>query len=227
MHKNMISVAEHASEIRSFLEYTKYPDTWDRLADWLMIASGIVNVRLDCIRFDKSYGWCSSADEFTAAHEELLQHYVTELTRFTYCWAALECAIETIAPPCAPRRGKINDACYYIQRHSHDDKGFLYYWDVLAEFRQILVDSGELSVLNRFTLPSFVSIRSTALYVIYKTRNDFVHGTLYFPLPDSDNRPKSDYIQLVHLASRLNPDVYSVSACCGPSRVRQDVGVHP
>lgn len=168
-----------------------------------MVASGIVSVRFDCIRFDDNFGWCAPADEFHDAREKLLQNYVTELTRFTYCWAALECAIETIAPPHAPRSGKINDACFYIKSHSPNDKGFLHFWDMLADFRQILVNSGEHSVLNRFTLPSFASFRSAAIYVIYKIRNNFVHGKLYFPLPDSNNQPKSDYVQLVHLASGL------------------------
>ena len=128
---------------------------------------------------------------------------MTELTRFTYCWASLECAIEAINPPAAPRKGKINRACYYIQRHSPDDKGVLHYWDVLHDFRQLLSSAGEDKVLQRFRAPSFVSARSLGLYVIYAIRNQLAHGALYVPLPDEDNRPQSHYLPLTELATRI------------------------
>ena len=203
MPDNMIPVADHASRLAKLLEHTSDPSIWEQLADSLTVASAIVSVRLDLIRFDEQYGWCKFADEFTSARQQLLQHYVTELTRFTYCWGALDSAIQTLAPPPAPKRGRINDACYYIQRHSADDNGVCYYWDTLGDFRQALADSEELDILPRFRPPPFVSRRSLALYVIYPVRNRFAHGTLTFPLPDADNRPRAPHVTLVQLASRL------------------------
>ena len=38
MYKNMIPVAEHASEIRNFLDYTKHPHRWLALGEWLMVS---------------------------------------------------------------------------------------------------------------------------------------------------------------------------------------------
>ena len=203
MQNRMNLINEHASQLAKFLHHTEDPYVWRHVAEWLSVASGIVRVRFDTIRFDEDHGMCSPADEFNAAREQLLQRYVTELTRFTYCWVALECAVDTIAPSKALQRGKINGACYYIQQHSPDDKGVLYYWDVLDDFRQTLVDSGETNTLKRFRSPSFVSIRSLALYVIYSIRNKFAHGVLHLPIPDSENRPRSHHVQLIEHASRL------------------------
>ena len=200
---NMISLAQHASELAKLLDQARDPSMWRQTVEWLMVASGIRGVHFDVIRFDDSYGWCSSADEFSAAREELLQQYVTELTLFTYCWSALECAVEAIAPPEAPERGKINGACYYIHQHSPHDNGVPCYKNELHDFWQLIVKSEEAKILRRFNFPSFVSTRSLALYVIYPLRNQFAHGALYFPLPDSDNRPRSEYVHLIQSASRL------------------------
>ena len=199
----MTSITEHASQLARVLDQTKEPDLWQKLTEWLTAASGIVSVRFDTIRYDDSHGWCGPADEFNSARDALLQHYVTELTRFTYCWTALESTVDVIDPPRAPQRGKINRACYYIQQHSPDDNGVIYYRHVLHDFRQMLVDCGEVDAHKRFRSPTFVSIRSLALYVIYHVRNSFAHGTLHLPIPDSENQPKSPYVPLIQLASRL------------------------
>lgn len=203
MHVHMISITEHASQLATVLDQTKEPELWMKLKEWLTAASGIVSVRFDTIRYDDSHGWCSPADEFNSARDVLLQQYVTELTRFTYCWTALESTVDVIDPPRAAQRGKINGACYYIQQHSPDDNGVTCYRHVLYDFRQLLTDCGEVDVHKRFRSPEFVSTRSLALYVIRYVRNRFAHGTLHLPIPDSENQPTSPYVPLIQLASRL------------------------
>ena len=200
----MISLAEHASELAKLLGRIEDPDAWLPMQEWLEVASGIRSVRFEIVQFDDSYGWCGLADEFNNAREELLQRYVTELTRFTYGWAALECAVEVIDPPDAPQPGKINNACYYIQKHSSNDRGIPCYCDVLSDLREIVYNLEETKISNRFKQPpSFVSGRSLALYGIYSLRNQFAHGALHLPLPDEDHRPRSPYVRLIQLASRL------------------------
>ena len=203
MHDQMISITEHASGLATVLDQTEEPDLWRKLHEWLTAASGIVSVRFDTIRYDDSHGWCAPADEFNSARDVLLQQYVTELTRFTYCWTALESMVDVIDLPTAAQRGKINSACYYIQQHSPNDNGVVYYRHVLHDFRQMLGECGEVDIYKRFRYPEFVSIRSLALYVIYYVRNSFAHGTLYVPIPDSENQPTSPYVPLIQLASRL------------------------
>jgi hypothetical protein len=205
MQNGMLPIAEHASQLAKLLDRAADPLRWLGVAEWLTVASGITSVHFDTIRFNDAYGYCGSGDQFEAARDTLLQQYVTELTRFTYCWASLECAVKTIDPP-APsrkRKGKIDRACYYIKRHSPSDKGVLYYWDVLHDFRQLLVSVEEDKALQRFKAPCFVSARSLGLYVIYAIRNQFAHGALCIPLPDEDNRPRSHYLPLVELATRI------------------------
>ena len=200
----MISLAEHASELAKLLGRIEDPDARLPIQEWLTVASGIRSVRFEIVQFDDSYGWCESADEFNNAREELLQRYVTELTRFTYCWAALECAVEIIDPPDAPRQGKINKACYYIQQHSSNERGVPCYCDVLSDLQEVVYNLEETKISDRFKKPpSFVSDRSLALYVIYSLRNQFAHGALHLPLPDEDHQPQSPYIRLIQLASRL------------------------
>ena len=204
IQNNMISLAEHASELAKLLGFIEDPDAWVPIQEWLKVASGIRSVRFETVQFDDSHGWCESADEFYNARDELLQRYVTELTRFTYCWAALECAVEVIDPPDAPQRGKINKACYYIQQHSSNDRGVPWYCDVLSDLREIVYNLEEPKISNRFKRPpSFVLIRSLAMYVIYSLRNQFAHGALHLPFPDEDHRPQSPYVGLIQLASRL------------------------
>lgn len=203
MEHNLLTTSEHAFALATFLDQTEDPSMWMDVKEWLRVASGIGTVTLDTRQFDVYIGWCRFADEFMEARDRLLQDYVTELTRFTYCWAALECAVDAIAPPPAPLRGKINNACCYIAENSHSTKGVRYYTELLYDFRQRLVECQELRVLRRFESPSFVSINSQALYVIYGVRNQFAHAELALPLPDSDNQPQSPYIPLVQLASRL------------------------
>ena len=204
MQDNMILLDEHASELAKLLGLIEYPDAWLPIQEWLVVASGIRSVRFEIVQFDDSYGWCKSADEFNDAREELLQRYVTELTRFTYCWAALESAVDVIGPPDAPQRGKINNACYFIQQHSPNDRGVPCYCDVLSDLQEIVYNLEEPKISNRFKQPpSFVSGRSLALYGIYSLRNQFAHGALHLPLPDEDHRPRSPYVRLIQLASRL------------------------
>lgn len=204
MHDNMISLAEHASELAKFLGRIEDLDAWLPVQEWLEVASGILSVRFGIVQFDDRIGWCESADEFNNAREELLQRYVTELTRFTYCWAALECAIDVIDPPDAPQRGKINKACYYIQQHSSNERGVPCYCDVLSDLQEIVYNLEETKISNRFKKPpSFVSDRALALYAIYLLRNQFAHGALHLPFPDEDHRPQSPYVRLIQLASRL------------------------
>lgn len=201
----MIPIPEHASEICKILEHTEEPMLWNNLGDWLTVASGIVSVRFNSIRFDDNFGWCSSADEFNQAREQLFQQCVSELTRFTYCWGALECAIDIVDPIRAPQPGKINNAAYYIGNRSPQDRGFPLYSDVLGRFRQILIDElpEEKNILSRFEAPPFVPFRALGMYVIYCFRNQFAHGALDFPLPDPENQPNNPYTQLIPLASRL------------------------
>ena len=203
MKHNLLTTSEHASALATFLDQTEGPSMWMDVKEWLIVASGIGSVTLDTRQFDDNIGWCRFADEFMEARDRLLQDYVTELTRFTYCWAALECAVDAIDPPSAPRRGKINSACCYITENSQSANGVCYYTELLYDFRQRLVECREQRVLCRFDSPSFVSINSQALYVIYRVRNQFAHAELTLPLPDSNNKPRSPYIPLVQLASRL------------------------
>jgi hypothetical protein len=203
---SMISTTEHAAAIAKIVSTAGEPDIWAGVTDRLTIASGIVSVRFDSARFDDQFGYCSSADEFMQSREKLLKGYVTQLTRFTYLWSALESVIETLHLPEAPERGKIGRACSFIKTASPDDRGFPGYVDVLSEFKLVLESEPSLEpkVLARFeTAPAFVSARGLGLYVVYQVRNRFFHGKIGTPWPDGERSTRSPYAKLVGLGSRL------------------------
>lgn len=178
---------------------------WPHQFDWLNVASGIVKVDFDVIRYDKDFGYCGSADDWHGAREESLQEYITELTRFTYVWCALESLIDDIKTPPAPVKGKINKICQYMKDNLKADYIITPYEQLLSNLNNILISSDvyEPEILERFKGADCVSTHGTGLYVIYKLRNLFVHGAIGFPLPDEDNKPTSKYPDVVSISSRI------------------------
>ena len=178
---------------------------WPNQFDWLNVAAGIVKVDFDVIRHDKDFGYCGSADDWHGAREESLQKYITEFTRFTYVWGALESLIADINTPPAPVKGNINSICQYMKNNLKADDIITPYEQLLGDLINILISSdvNEPKILDRFKGADHVSIHGTGLYVIYKLRNLFAHGVIRFPLPDEDNKSTSKYPDLVYISSRI------------------------
>lgn len=198
-------IDEHCSDLSSFLSGWDMQLYWPDLCDWLHVASGIVKVEFDVIRFESGFGWCSNADEFSLSREEILQKYITELTRFTYVWSALESLINDINPEKAHEKGKINSICFYLKNRLGPTDNILPYTLLLKQLHSLLSKSevNEPKILNRFEKIPHVSSHGRGIYVIYKLRNLFLHGSLNFPFPDGENKPNSSYPELVNLSTRI------------------------
>ena len=203
--KKMKEISEHCSDLSKLISGYEPEIDWPNQFEWLNIASGIKKVEFDLIRFDTCFGYCNDADQWHGAREELLETYVTELTRFSYVWGALESLIDDIKPPPAPERGKINAICYYLKDKLETIDIIPPYFEVLNELKLILnsSDVAEPNILNRFQTSSNISEHGVGLYVIYKLRNRFAHGAISFPQPDEENKPKSNYPQMILLATRI------------------------
>lgn len=201
----MKNISEHCSDLSKLVSGYEPDVEWPRLCEWLHIASGIVNVQFDVIRFDTCFGWCSDADEFSCSREEILEKYITELTRFTYVWSALESLINDINPEESPERGKINSICYYMKNRLAPCHIIYPYLSLMEELQIILSKSGvdEQEIFKRFKGTLHLSEHGLGIYVIYKLRNLFLHGSLNFPYPDEENQPKSLYPKLVSLSTRI------------------------
>jgi len=178
---------------------------WLTQSEWLNIASGIVSVKFDIMRYDSSVGYCRNADNWHFSREEILEKYVTELTGFTYVWGALEALINEIDPPPAPIKGRIRDICYYLYNKLDSGDVIDPYPSVVERLRQILEtsDARDDRILKRFDKIENISEHGTGIYAIYKLRNSLVHGSIAFPYPDEENRPISMYPELVRLSTRI------------------------
>ena len=201
----MKDISLHCSVLSKLISGFEHEIEWTRSFEWLNIASGITNVDIDTIRFNTCFGYCSEADYSDIARDKLLEIYITELTRFLYVWGCLESLIDEINPDPAPHRGKINSICYYMQNRLTCMDTIYPYSKELNDLLHVLNSSevDEPSILNRFNTPFYVSKHGVGLYVIYKLRNQLSHGSITFPNLDENNKPKSNYIDLISLSTRI------------------------
>ena len=167
----MKKIVQHCSDLSKLISGYDHEIEWPNQFDWLNVASGIVKVEFDIIRFDSSWGYCRGADQFHGAREELLERYITELTRFTYIWGALESLINDLNPPPAPEKGKINSICYYLKNKLTPDTIIFPYSDLVKQLKYVLQNGevNELNVLKRFDDAEHLSEHGIGLYVIYNS----------------------------------------------------------
>ena len=201
----MIEISKHCSFLSKIISGYTMGIEWPHQFDWLNVASGIVKVDFDVIRYDENFGYCVPGDDWHGAREESLQEYITECTRFTYVWCALESLIDDIKIPPEPVKGKINKICQYMKDNLKVDDIIIPYEQLLGDLKNILISSdvNEPKILERFNGADHVSTHGTGLYVIYKLRNLFVHGDIGLPLPDEGNKATSKYPDVVYISSRI------------------------
>lgn len=164
-----------------------------RIADWLYLAAGLESVYLDRARFLPDFGFCRGADSYELARDELLIGTTSELTRFLFCWCALEALVELIRPPLVPNRpGKINFACQLI-RSQFGDIPVAGVESALASLRSSLAGwNASSKLLARLERVSEYGKSAVALHGIYELRNELAHGSLRLPtLPEQTAIVKS------------------------------------
>lgn len=89
------------------------------VAQWLRLASGIVSVDFNTIKFDENFGWCSGADEYYLKKDTVHSQYIILVTKFMFIWNSIEILIEDVVKPPKKNKynGKITIACEYIKKH--------------------------------------------------------------------------------------------------------------
>tara|TARA_R100001460_G_scaffold38597_1_gene73123 strand:- start:98 stop:844 length:747 start_codon:yes stop_codon:yes gene_type:complete len=180
---------------------------WENVAEWLQLAAAIKNVEVDIIQFQQGFGYCSAADEYSMAREELLNSFVLALSRFNFVWGGLESCLNNIKPPKHPdksKRGKIGNACYYLKQYYSTNTPVLFLGEAVESFRLRASECiGYESVDKRFKRSSDVGWPGSGLFTVYELRNLFAHGSLSFPEPDEENQPISDHHDMVVNATRV------------------------
>jgi len=200
-------ITEHcyalAETLVSFGEYDML-----QTSNWLQVASSVKSVGIDLVRYDKQFGWCSGADEYTMAKETIFKDFVTNLSIFTFTWGALESAIDQIDPPPHPDKnmqGKINSACYYICNHFKSRLLVKPYRDLLSRFQSKLSQSIACGALAKtLKIPHHIRLEAFGLYAVYKVRNMLAHGGMSFPEPEpKEHRAISPDPILIETATRI------------------------
>ena len=92
-------------------------EEWNDVCDWLLVAASVESVELSTAKHQNYHGFCSSADEFDDAREDLLKRFIEEYSVFNLIWSALESSLTDMHLPKHPdksKRGKIRDACSWL-----------------------------------------------------------------------------------------------------------------
>ena len=85
-----VPLRQHAARLAEVLVLRESPSRWFGVCDWLTVAAAVGDVELNTARYNSSYGWCSSADQYDDAREELLRRFVGDYSVFSFIWGALE-----------------------------------------------------------------------------------------------------------------------------------------
>lgn len=166
-----------------YLINSPYPEGENiKIADWLYLAAGIEGIIFDRAHLLSDFGYCRGADNYELDRDQLLTSTLSELTRFLFCWGALESIIDQVDPPPHPsRKGKINAGCYLIQLHYKNNPPY----GVDTAREALIVSLQEWNApeeLNqRFNRLSEFGNAAIVLHGIYGLRNELAHGSLNFP----------------------------------------------
>lgn len=200
-------IGQHCYDLAEAMGIIEPCDSMLVLSEWLRVAASIKNVDVDWIRFETDFGWCSGADHYELAREQILRRFVTNLTVFMYTWGALEAAIEAISPPPHPdksKRGKISNACHYICAYFRNRLTITPYLEFVGQFYGLASKSPSYEeLMDQSTMRNDIGPEGFGLFAVYKLRNKFAHGDMFFPAPDAENRPISDAPSVVECATRI------------------------
>lgn len=223
----MIKLNDHIATLSHVMFSTDDIAEWSGAYQWLHMAASIESISLDTIKYNNSFGWCSSADEFDLAKDKLLPIFTEKLAVFNFVWGALESTIDIVKPPKnsdKSKRGKIRDACCWLSTFDQSDSipELLLATSMFRELAKLSI--GYERVEARISELKEYGVSGVGLYAVYELRNLFAHGRMEFPYPDGDNNPICPEISLVETATRIvlfsiqllmlkhfpNPDDYEI-----------------
>lgn len=202
-----VPLRQHAARLAEVLVLRESPSRWCGVCDWLTVAAAVGDVELNTARYNSSYGWCSSADQYDDAREELLRRFVGDYSVFSFIWGALESAVSLIDPPkhaIKSKRGKIRDAAYLLKHHFEakpEVTGLTQEVALFCESARACI--GFSAVDSRLCELAEFGGAGIGLYAVYELRNQFAHGSIELPVPDEENRPISEHESMVVHASRV------------------------
>ncbi|NOY72801.1 MAG: hypothetical protein GXP14_10565 [Gammaproteobacteria bacterium] len=203
----LVSLKKHCSNLFSVLGETEYVTDWMSVAEWLQLAASVKSVDIDIIQHDPGFGMCSAADEYSMSSETLLNEFASGIVKFNFVWGALESSLNIIKPPNHPdqtKRGKIRNACYFLEKYFHSKLMLPFLVEETAKFRSTAqMCFGYQRVEERFKKAGQVGLPGVGLFGVYELRNSFAHGSMEFPEPDEENQPVSEHANMLEHATRI------------------------
>ena len=181
------------------------------VADWLSLASSIINVDVDMGSFDDSILFCGTAYDFVKERSEVVEKLSTSLTIFNSIWNAFECLCKGIDIPSLPKKlkkGQISfvDNVVYLIYNEFDSKKncelqFLkeITHKLFSKIQEIIgFKPNNLTWKNAYTSESGVGIQ-----IVRSIRNSFAHGSVSLPLPEDYSDAKYFNSEIIDLSSRI------------------------
>lgn len=211
MSSNLRELHLHCSDLSFFFRDRAMNENiihiqWLHIADWLYMAAAVDKVIIDTWRIDPSTGFCSSVDEYQGEREKLYSKLMTEFSRFNFIWGALETIIDGIVPKSilSQSRGKINAACKYLKENADSMTLIPLYTDCVNQLSSMIIEIPHYkNMKSDFNSGVKHGQASIALFVVYKVRNQFAHGSLVLPEPEEWSGIKNLDMEIINMSSRL------------------------
>jgi hypothetical protein len=195
----------HAANVANVIASLDDDVRWFGVIDWLRFAASIASVDVDSFKHDPGSYLCGAAFEYEDAQAELRKVFAERLTVFAFVWSGLEAAIDVVDPPGRPgERGKIRRTCRFLQDKFECHGLAQGLSDEVVRFQALARDCvGMHAVERRVDSVSDIGAEGLGLYLVYELRNQFAHGAIAFPQPDSENQATSPHRDLIECATRI------------------------
>jgi hypothetical protein len=181
-----IDILDHCIELVQYFgslgEFRGYVDT-THIEEWLTLAAGIQSVDYDISIFDTGAGVCGLADRWAEQQAHVQRQLIVLITRFSFCWCALESAVDSFVPQLLPGRGKINNLCEFLRRNYEPRDPILGYSRILTLLdSQVSQSLPSNQLRNPNPLPRYLSNAGIGIYRVYNLRNLLAHGAFEIPV---------------------------------------------
>ena len=177
----LIPLRQHIRAMAEYFTFWGYHD----VANWFWIASSIVKVDYDGIRYDAAFSYCEPAYEYEFEKQKMHSNLINELTVFLYVYSGFEALLSNMAlDECPCLKGKINAPKYFLKKEYETVFSLLpKYKNILVTLKDFVKRSSLRDIDVVFGLDNCTGLSGLGIKAVYKLRNKLAHGDYSFPEP--------------------------------------------